>query len=70
MADWLRLQTGAGRLVIDDHEFAAQQFFALCQTRLGILRNCGMLQDVNQAAIERVVDGAVAMFLRYYGEPQ
>ena len=68
MADWLRLQTGAGRLVIDDHEFAAQQFFALCQTRLGILRNCGMLEEVNQAAIERVVDGAVAMFLCYYGE--
>jgi AcrR family transcriptional regulator len=70
MAAWLRSQTEARRLMIDDHEFAAQQFFALCQTRLGILRNCGMLQDVNQAAIERVVDGAVAMFLCYYGVPE
>ena len=70
MADWLRLQTEAGRLHIQDHEFAAQQFFALCQTRLGILRNRGMLESVNQAAVERVVDGAVAMFLCFYGEPR
>jgi TetR/AcrR family transcriptional regulator, mexJK operon transcriptional repressor len=70
MADWLQAHTGAGRLFIPDAEFAAQQFFALCQTRLGILRNCGMLADVNDAAIERVVDGAVAMFLCYYGEPR
>ena len=68
MADWLLTHSEAGRLFIPDPEFAAQQFFALCQTRLGILRNCGMLEEVTEAAIERVVDGAVAMFLCYYGE--
>jgi TetR/AcrR family transcriptional repressor of mexJK operon len=70
MAAWLEAQTQAGRLAVPDPEFAAQQFFALCQTRLGILRNCGMLADVNDAAIARVVDGAVGMFLCYYGEPR
>jgi TetR/AcrR family transcriptional repressor of mexJK operon len=70
MAAWLRSQTAAGRLTIPDAEFAAQQFFALCQARLGILRNCGMLAEVNDAAIERVVDGAVAMFICYYGVPR
>lgn len=68
MAAWLDAQAAAGRLAIPDTEFAAQQFFALCQTRLGMLRNCGMLEDVNDAAIERVVDSAVALFLCYYGE--
>lgn len=67
MAAWLDAQTAAGLLHIDDTEFAAQQFFALCQTRLGMLRNCGMLGDVTDAAVERVVDGAVAMFLSFYG---
>lgn len=70
MARWLQSQSEAGLLRIDDHEFAAQQFFALCQTRLGILRTCGMLADVTEAEIERVVDGAVAIFLCYYGEPK
>jgi TetR/AcrR family transcriptional regulator, mexJK operon transcriptional repressor len=68
MAAWLEAQTTAGRLAIPDPEFAAQQFFALCQTRLGMLRNCGMLGDVGESDIERVVDSAVAMFLCYYGE--
>ena len=68
MAAWLAIQAEAGQLAISDPEFAAQQFFALCQTRLGILRNCGMLADVNDDAIERVIDGAVSMFLCYYGE--
>ena len=70
MAAWLQAQSQTGQLAIPDAEFAAQQFFALCQTRLGMLRNCGMLEDVNDAAMERVVDGAVAMFLCYYGKPQ
>ncbi len=68
MAAWLVTQTAAGHLNIDDPEFAAQQFFALCQTRLGLLRNCGMLGDVGESDIARVVDSAVAMFLCYYGE--
>lgn len=68
MTAWLVQQTLAGHLSISDPEFAAQQFFALCQTRVGILRNCGMLADVGEADIGRVVDGAVEMFLCFYGE--
>ncbi len=68
MAAWLEAQTVAGHLAILDPEFAAQQFFALCQTRLGILRNCGMLADVGESDIARVVDAAVSMFLCYYGD--
>jgi TetR/AcrR family transcriptional repressor of mexJK operon len=68
MAAWLEAQTVAGHLAIPDPEFAAQQFFALCQTRLGILRNCGMLADVGESDVTRVVDAAVSMFLCYYGD--
>jgi AcrR family transcriptional regulator len=67
MAAWLTAQTAAGHLTVNDPEFAAQQFFALCQTRLGMLRNCGMLGNVTETDIERVVVGAVDMFLCYYG---
>ncbi len=68
MAAWLMSQTHEGGLTIRDPEFAAQQFFALCQTRVGMLRNCGMLDTVGEADITRVVDSAVAMFLRFYRE--
>jgi len=66
LADWLVRQTEAGRLAVDDPEFAAEQFFALCQTRLCMRRKLQMLDDPDPAAIERVVAATVAMFLNTY----
>jgi TetR/AcrR family transcriptional regulator, mexJK operon transcriptional repressor len=67
MACWLREQTKAGRLSVQDPEFAAEQFFALCQTRLALRRKLQMQDEPGPGAVRRVVDAAVAMFLRTYG---
>ncbi len=64
---WLECQVTAGRLAVSDTAFAAEQFFALCQTRIGMLRRLGLLADVDEAMLTQVVDGAVAMFLNTYG---
>ena len=67
LADWLAMQTEHGRLLVDDPVFAAEQFFALTQTRLSLrcrlrLQDCG-----DDAELEHVVDEAVTMFLARYG---
>ena len=36
MAVWLEQETRDGRLAVADPQFAAEQFFALCQTRVGV----------------------------------
>ena len=66
-AVWLEAQTRAGRLAVPDPAFAAEQFFALCQTRIGMLRRLGLLAEVDEAMLDHVVAGAVAMFLNTYG---
>ncbi len=67
MAAWLARQVTGGKLAITDPVFAAEQFFALCQTRVGMQRRLGLLLDVDEALFARVIDGAVAMFLNTYG---
>ncbi len=66
MADWLARETEKGRLRVPDPVFAAEQFFALCQTRLVLPRKLAMLADPPEAEVERVVEASVAMFLRMY----
>ncbi|MBV9786194.1 MAG: TetR/AcrR family transcriptional regulator [Acidisphaera sp.] len=66
LARWLARQAERGRLRVADPEFAADQFFALCQTRLWMRCKLQMLPDPSAAEIDRVVHGAVAMFLRTY----
>jgi TetR/AcrR family transcriptional repressor of mexJK operon len=66
MAEWLAKETKRGNLSVPDPEFAAEQFFALCQTRIVPRRRLN-LQDVPGAGeLERVVDASVDMFLRTY----
>ncbi len=67
MSDWLEEQVAAGHLAIDDPAFAADQFFALCQTRVGMMRRLGMLTELDDATAHRIVDSAVDMFLLTYG---
>lgn len=68
VADWLRLQTAAGRLQITDPVFAAEQFFALCQTQLVLRRRLELQSDPTEDAIAAIVDASIAMFLSLYGE--
>lgn len=67
LAEWLAREAARGRLEVADAEFAAEQFFALCQTHLALRRRLRLLESVPDAAIDRTIDGAIAMFLARYG---
>jgi AcrR family transcriptional regulator len=71
LSKWIGAQVARGRLAATNIEFAAEQFFALCQTRLW-LRYQLLLQDQpSPAEIDLVVNGAVDTFLaRYRAPPQ
>ncbi len=66
MARWLQEQDTAGRLTVPDPEFAAEQFFALCQTRVAMRCRLRMPGGAPPEAVARVVDAAVTMFLNTY----
>lgn len=70
LANWLRAETARGRLAVPDPDFAAEQFFALCQTKLVMRSRLRLLDKVEPAEIERVVRGAIALFLKAYAAPQ
>ena len=65
LADWLRAQTEAGELAVDDAEFAADQFFTLVQTGIYLRSRLGLWRS-SPEAVAKVVDGSVAMFLARY----
>ena len=67
LSGWLETQIAHGQLAIDDPEFAAEQFFSLCQHPAILRCKLGLVPSMDQAAIERVVDAAVAVFLKAYG---
>ena len=67
MADWLREQHGAGRLNVPDPEFAAEQFFALCHTRVAMRCRLRVSGTTPPEAIQHVAQASVAMFLNTYG---
>ncbi len=70
MSAWLEQQVAAGQLAIEDPAFAADQFFALCQTRIGLQLRLGMLSKLDDAVVHRVIDSAVDLFLQSYGVSQ
>jgi TetR/AcrR family transcriptional repressor of mexJK operon len=67
MANWLDQQSQAGKLSVPDPIFAAEQFYALCRTRFGLLRELQLMNEPPPGGIEHVVEQAVRMFLQYYG---
>lgn len=69
LAAWLAGESGAGRLAVGDAEFAAEQFLALCQTRLALRYRLFLIERPAEAEIERVIEGAIAMFLDHYAPP-
>lgn len=66
-AEYLRKAAARGEAVIDDFELAADQFAELCKADIlnGLL--CGVNTEVTPERRERVISGAVAMFLARYG---
>jgi TetR/AcrR family transcriptional regulator, mexJK operon transcriptional repressor len=66
LADWLRRETAAGRLAAPDPDFAAEQFFALCQTKLVMRSRLRLIEMEDPAEAECVVRGAIMVFLKAY----
>ena len=67
LSGWLETQIAQGHLAIEDPEFAAEQFFSLCQHPAILRCKLGLVPSMDQAAIERVVDAAVSVFIKAYG---
>ncbi len=67
MADWIRHNAAAGRLRVDDADFAAEQLAALMQTQLCVKRRLRLIDHVTDEQIQRVVKSAVRVFLHFYG---
>ena len=66
LAAYLRHISMAGLLDLPDPEFAAEQFFALIQTRLYMKRQLRLTMVPSAVQIDHVVDGAVRLFTRGY----
>lgn len=66
MAAWIRDNGAAAGLEIADPAFAAEQLFALMQTKLASRRRLRLITEVSDAEITRVVECAVRLFLRGY----
>lgn len=59
--------TARGELSIEDPYLAAFQFGELCKAEVWMKKTFNMIEDITDADIDRVVDGAVDMFLARYG---
>lgn len=67
LAGYLRERIAAGELEIDEIELAADQFIALCKTSLHMEWILGLRPGFTEAEIDRVIRGAVDMFMARYG---
>ncbi len=63
---WLEVQNMAGQLHTPDPQFAAEQFFALTQTRLVLRSRIEPHYHATDAEIEEVLNGAIRVFLAAY----
>lgn len=70
MSAWLENESKKGNLSIDDPVFAAEQFFALCQTRIIQRRRLELPVDCSKAAIQEVAQKTGDAFLKIYGPVQ
>ncbi|WP_397542843.1 TetR/AcrR family transcriptional regulator [Roseovarius salis] len=66
MTSVLKPYADKGILEIDDMDLAANQFGELCKSDLFVRSLCGVCGEVRQSDIDRVVNGAVDMFLARY----
>jgi AcrR family transcriptional regulator len=63
MTDWVRRNASACNMQVDDPEFAAEQLFALIQTRVVLRRRLRLTETVSAGEIDRVVRAGVRLFL-------
>ncbi len=67
LGGYLQAATARGELAIDDIDLAADQFLQLCHVDLMDRVACQVQLSFTGAEIDRVVQGAVRMFLACYG---
>ena len=67
MAHYFRGSVARGELAIEDCQLAADQFGELCKADVWPRLMFGVSKGVSAAEIDRVVDGAVEMFMARYG---
>lgn len=56
-----------GELEIEDFELAVNQFAELCKSDLFVRKLCGLQSEFTQDNVDRIIDGAVDMFVARYG---
>ena len=67
LVTYLERATARGEVKIDDFPLAAQQFYHLCKVDIFERAIFNMAYDFSQAEKDRVINGAVTMFLARYG---
>jgi TetR/AcrR family transcriptional regulator, mexJK operon transcriptional repressor len=67
LVDYLTEAVRKGQLVIDDIELAADQFPELCKASIHAPLVLGLKTDFTDAELDRVIRGAVEMFMARYG---
>ncbi|MEW9919978.1 TetR/AcrR family transcriptional regulator [Marimonas sp. MJW-29] len=67
MAQYFSEAVARGELQIDDYVLAADQFGELCKADIWTRLIFGVSKNVSDAEIDRVVEGAVEMFMARYG---
>lgn len=67
IADYFRDATARQEFAIDDFELAAEQYMELCKAHIFPRSLCGVQKSFSPAEIERVVVGAIDMFMARYG---
>ncbi len=64
---YLKEAVAAGQLQIEDMDLAADQFAELCKTTIMSRILCGVQTRFSQEELDRVLTGAVEMFMARYG---
>lgn len=67
LTEFFQAAVARGELRIQDFELAADQFPELCKARLHTRMAIGIQTEFSDAEIDRVIDGAVEMFMARYG---
>lgn len=67
LAEYMQLAASRGELVIDDLDFAADQFIQLCRAGLHERLLFNGETKISPIQQNRTIDGAVALFLALYG---
>ncbi|WP_270726434.1 TetR/AcrR family transcriptional regulator [Shimia sp. Alg240-R146] len=67
MCAFLEIAEARGEVIVEDRALAADQFPELCKAGVFLRLVTGVQTEFSQDEIDRVVDGAVEMFMARYG---